>query len=150
MKTLVIINGVTGAIGASCLALFSRKCNIDIIGLSRKAPLFETFCTNEYLSDNTLICSIGDVTNIENCENFAKKINIKLYEKIVYIHAVGVYPFELQDNGIDDRVTHLSYDTFFAMTSALKKSGLSIQALIFGSIADKFKLAVHKSWWTVI
>lgn len=162
MKTLVIINGVTGAIGSACLARFSREHDTSIWGLSRKTPPAETFCINEYLPDNTMIFSIGDITSKTDCDNFAKKINTKLYEKIIYIHAVGVHPFELDDagnihvsndndnDGVDDRVMNLSYNAFFAMTEALNGVNLPIKALIFGSIADKFKPAIHKSWWTVM
>jgi len=162
MKTLIIINGVTGALGAACLARFSREHGTTIVGLSRQAQKVDTFCANGYLPDNTLICSIGDISSKEACKSFSQKIDKSFYEKIIYIHAVGVYPFELDttgnihvsndndNDGIDDRVVKLSHDAFFAMTEALEGVGLPVRALIFGGIADKFKPAVHKSWWTVI
>lgn len=161
-KTLIVINGVTGALGAACLARFSREHGTIIIGLSRQAQKVDTFCVDGYLPDNILICSIGDVSNKENCKNFAQKIDKSFYEKIIYIHAVGVYPFELDkvgnihvsndddNDGIDDRVVKLSHDAFFAMTEALEDIDLPIRTLIFGGIADKFKPVVHKSWWTVM
>jgi len=162
MKTLVIINGVTGAIGSACLARFSREHESNIIGLSRQAISSDTFLVDGFLPDNTFICSIGDISNKQDCKQFAKQINKNLYEKIIYIHAVGVYPFEIDhegnfhvshdddQDGVDDRVVKLSYDAFFAMTEALESSDLPVSALIFGSVADKFKPIVHKSWWTVI
>lgn len=162
MKTLVIINGVTGAIGSACLARFSRERDTSIIGLSRQAITADIFCVDGYLPDNTFICSIGTISNTKNCENFAKKIRKDLYKKIIYIHAVGSYPFELDGSGnihvshdddgdgIDDRVVELSYHAFFSMTEALKSLGLPLRTLIFGGIADKFKTTVHKSWWTVL
>jgi hypothetical protein len=36
------------------------------------------------------------------------------------------------------------------MTEALVSVGLPLKALIFGSVSDKFKSIVHKSWWTVM
>jgi len=162
MKTLVVINEVTGAIGSACLARFSRERNTNILGLSRQALPAETFYTNRYLPDNTLICSIGDISKPTDCKSLAQKIDPELYDRIVYIHAVGVYPFELDNtgnihvshdddnDGIDDRVIELSHKAFFAMTEALKSTGPPIKALIFGSIADKFRPAVHRSWWAVI
>lgn len=162
MKTLIIIGGVTGALGAACLARFSREHGTTIIGLSRQAQKDDTFCANGYLPDNTLICSIGDISNKEDCKSFSQKIDRSFYEKIIYIHALGEYPTELDasgnihvsndidNDGIDDRVVKLSHDAFFAMTEALEGVGLPLRALIFGSIADNFKLAVHKSWWTVM
>jgi len=162
MKTLIIINGVTGAIGGACLARFSREHGVTIIGFSRQAQSCEAFIEDKYLPDNTLICSIGSITNKTDCESFIASIDLSLYEKIIYVHAVGVYPFELDakghiavshDNdgdGIDDRVVELSYNAFFTMTDALRKTRKPIHALIFGGIADKYHPAVHKSWWTVM
>lgn len=162
MKTLVIINGVTGAIGSACLAQFSREPNTNIIGLSRQAQNADVFCVDGFLPNNTLICSIGDISSITDCENFVEKINRKFYGKIVYVHAVGIYPFELDGkgnifvsndddgDGVDDRVVKFSHTAFFAIVQALKILELPISALIFGGIADKFKPAVHKSWWTVM
>ncbi len=162
MKTLVIINGVTGAIGTACLARFSREHNVTIYGLSRKADPVSTFSKDGHLPDNSLICSIGDITDKNNCQAFVDAIDLSLYEEIVYIHAVGVYPFEIDasgnikvshdddGDGVDDRVVELSYNAFFAMTDALKGTDKSTNALIFGGIADKHHPAVHKSWWTVM
>ena len=93
MKTLVIINGVTGAIGTAALARFSREDNITIYGLSRKANSFSSFEIDGHLPTNTLICSIGDVTDRENCTQFVQSINTEAFNKIIYIHAVGFYPF---------------------------------------------------------
>jgi len=163
MKTLVIINGVTGAIGTAALARFSRECDVTIYGLSRKAgPISSFIKSGNKLPDNSLICTIGDISDKNNCEKFVDAINFSLFEKIIYIHAVGVYPFEIDSegnikishdkdgDGIDDRVVELSNKAFFAMTDALVKTGKPINALIFGGIADKYQPAVHKSWWTVM
>lgn len=162
MKTLVIINGVTGAVGTACLARFSREHDVTIYGLSRRADSFSVFKKDEYLPDNSLICSIGDIADRDNCETFTKAINSALYEKIVYVHAVGFYPFEIDplgnikvsndtdNDGIDDRVVELSYNAFFAMTDALRNIDTSVNALILGSTSDKHRPIVHKSWWTVI
>lgn len=164
MKTLVIINGVTGAIGTACLARVSREREVTIYGLSRKAEPLSTFQdTSGSLPDNTLICSIGeDIADKDNCEKFIKAIDTARYEKIIYIHSVGVYPFEIDaqgnikvshdhdGDGVDDRVVELSYNAFFAMTNTLRTTGLPLSALIFGGVADKYHPAVHKSWWTVM
>ncbi len=162
MKTLVIINGVTGAIGTACLAQFSREPGTTIIGLSRKALPIDTFCRDGFLIDDTVVCSIGDIADADTCGSFARKIHKNLYEKIIYVHCVGIYPFELASDGsiqvthdddgdgIDDRVVKFSYTAFFAMTEALENAGVPLSAVIFGSVADKYEPAVHKSWWTVM
>lgn len=162
MKTLVIINGATGDIGSACFARFSRERDTDIIGLSRQALPANAFCVNGQLPDATLICSLGDISEQEDCKNFVKKIQKDIYAQIIYIHAVGVYPVELDNtgniavsndddnDGVDDRVEKLSHDAFFAMTRALEDFGLPVRALILGSIADKFTPLVHRSWWTVM
>lgn len=162
MNNLVIINGVTGALGAACLARFSRDRNNTIFGISRQAHIADVFCKGGYLPDNTLICTIGDISDRGNCASFARMIDRNRYDRIMYIHAVGVYPFEIDStggihvsndedhDGIDDRVVKLSHDAFFGMTEALESTGLPVKALIFGGIADEFKPVVHTSWWTVI
>ena len=162
MKTLVIINGITGAVGTACLAEFSRVSEVTIFGLSRKGEHFSVFTKNGLLPNKTLICSIGDITSKNDCVSFTKSINLSLYEKIIYIHAVGVYPFEIDSHGnikvshdedgdgIDDRVVKLSYDAFFAMSNSLKETDKKIHALILGGLSDKHRPAVHKSWWTVM
>jgi hypothetical protein len=162
MKTLIIINGVTGAIGSACLARFSREHDTAIIGLSRKAPDIDTFTKKGILPDTSLLCSIGDITQKSTGVRLTERIDKTRYKKIIYIHAVGVYPFEFDtagnvsvshdddNDGIDDRVLHLSYDAFFAMTDVLKETGLEVKALILGSISDKFRPTVHTSWWTVM
>jgi hypothetical protein len=90
------------------------------------------------------------------------KINATSYERIFYIHCVGEYPVELDEegrvnvshdadgDGIDDRVVKLSHDAFFAMTTTLRALGLPVSAIIFGGIADKYKSILHRSWWTVM
>ncbi|HEV7449691.1 MAG TPA: hypothetical protein VGP13_04100 [Candidatus Paceibacterota bacterium] len=162
MKTLVIINGVTGAIGTACLARFSREEDTVIYGLSRQAPNFTEFAQGGLLPARTLICSIGNITNIKDAKAFADAIDPALFKKIIYVHAVGVYPFELDatgnikvsndadGDGIDDRVVQLSHDAFFTMSDALAGLGKSLSVLIFGGIADKYQPAVHTSWWSVM
>ncbi len=162
MKTLIIINGVTGALGGACLARFSRANDATIIGLSRQAPAADMFCVDGYLPDRTLVCAIGDISSQEDCMSFARKLRVSNYEKIIYVHAVGVYPFEVgkdgaleishdQDgDGVDDRVVNLSYKAFLGMAEALQSTGLPIKALIFGGLGDKSKPMVHTSWWKVM
>ncbi|MES2060035.1 MAG: hypothetical protein V4438_03330 [Patescibacteria group bacterium] len=162
MKTLVIINGVTGAIGTACLARFSREIDTTIIGLSRKAKPYYEFVRDGHLPDKTIICNVGDPITESGCKSFVGAIDHVLYEKIIYVHALGVYPFEIDidgnvkvsndadGDGIDDKVVELSYNAFFAMVTAIRSANKPLDALIFGGVADKHKPAVHKSWWTVM
>lgn len=161
-NTLVIINGVTGAIGSACLARFSRVKNVTVIGLSRQGKTYQTFCKGGLLPNSFIICSLGAISSEKDCQAFTSTINTSLYKKILYVHAVGVYPFELNEegsievkndhdgDGIDDRVMEMSHDAFFAMTKALSTIELPLTSLIFGGVADKFKPTVHKSWWSVM
>jgi hypothetical protein len=160
MKQLIIINGVTGAIGGSCLAQFSRDPNNTIYGLSRRALHYSAFFQSGTMPDATLICSAGEASS--ELPELLKKIDVSLYKRIIYIHALGIYPFEIHTDGtvmvkndhdrdgIDDRVTHLTYDAFFMALSALQKKKIPAHALIFGGLADKYKPAVHQSWWKTI
>jgi hypothetical protein len=159
MKKLVIINGVTGAVGTACLARFSREKNIVIYGLSRKGFDIKEFLVDSLLPQSTNIFSIGNITDQKDCEAFVRSINLESFESIIYVHAVGYYPFELDDkgnifiandkngDGIDDRVTELSYNAFFGMVNSLLTLDKPINALVIGSVSDKHEPEVHASWW---
>jgi hypothetical protein len=162
-KTLVVIAGVTGAIGSACLAKYGCLPDTTIIGISRQAIPASAYLSNApCLPDGTLLCSIGNITTQTDCRAFAAMICRESYTEIAYVHALGIYPFELDvsgdvsvshdddGDGIDDRVVSLSYDAFFHMVGALSGLGLPVKALIFGGIADKHRPAVHRSWWTVM
>lgn len=162
-KTLVVIAGVTGAIGSACLAKYGCMPDVTVIGLSRQAKPATTYLEGDQrLPDKTLLCSIGDITTQLDCQSFAQKIRPESYAEILYVHALGIYPFELDGvgkvsvshdhdaDGIDDRVVSLSYNAFFQMTDALADLGIPIKALIFGGIADQYRPIVHRSWWTVM
>lgn len=159
MKTAVIINGVTGAIGSAALARFTREKDTVVYGLSRQALPFPVFTTDGMLPARTLVCSMGDSIDEGACAAFVSSLPIVSFNRIIYVHAVGVYPFELDSagrivisndengDGVDDRVTKLSHDAFFAMTDSLARVGVITDAFILGGIADKYRPAVHTSWW---
>ena len=162
MKTLIVISGVTGAIGTACLAQFSRTSDTVVYGLSRKGRPVVDFTTESLLPSRTLICGMDDITSQNQCDAFAKAIDSHLFSRIIYVHAVGVYPFEVDSagtlsvrydhdgDGIDDRVMKLSHNAFFGMSDALAKTGLPTTALIFGGVADRYTPQVHVSWWSVM
>jgi hypothetical protein len=160
MKTLVIINGVTGAIGTACLARFSRAQKVTVYGLSRSAAPFTSYLNQDgHLPDAFIICSMGQISSADDCRSFVSVIHRELYDRIVYVHAVGLYPFEIDTDGnivvtndedgdgIDDRVLTLSHHSFIAMVTALRDVHQEIVSIIFGGVADKHRPAVHQSWW---
>lgn len=168
MKKLVIIHGVTGAIGSACLSLFASQKDTVVYGISRKAQDFREFCKGGKLPLATLICSVsGRDTNdhypSRMSYHFGQAINPDLFESIYYIHALGVYPFEIDENGdrivrcdndqdgIDDRchlLTRTMFDSFYTgIASQIKKP---VHSFIFGGIADKYEPFAHISWWKTI
>lgn len=162
-KTLIIIAGVTGPIGEACFGRLCREPDTTVIGLSRKGLSFGEFCQDNKKINSTVICSIGsDISDINVCKKFISSIDTTNMVRIVYVHSIGFYPIELDKNGkvcvqndfdgdgIDDRVMFGSYLAFFAMVEALQETGIPVFAMKFGSIADKYKLSVHRSWWTVM
>jgi len=158
MKRLVIINGVTGALGSACLARFSRNPKSTIYGLSRSYLNYKTFLTAGVMPDATLGCSVGQDT-LKGCHMLLGKIDFSLYEEVIYVHALGAYPMEFGPNGtievandhdkdgINDLVTKLSHDLFLGILDGLAKKNVLAQALIFGGLADKHEPLVHQSWW---
>lgn len=161
MKNLVIISGITGAIGNAFLYEYAKKENTVIYGLSRKGASLNDFLKNEatQLPAKTLITNIGELTT-ENIENFVKTIPTQEFESITYVHALGLFPFEInptgesvvendKDNdGINDEVKHLSHDVFVQMVTSLEKNvNTKIATVFFGSLSDHFKPTAHQSWW---
>lgn len=160
-KKLVIIHGVTGAIGSACFSLFTVQSNTIVYGISRKGTDFKEFCIDGKLPIATLICSISSETMHQRMATFfAKAIQADAFEEICYIHALGVYPFELDKNGdrivhcdnngdgIDDRCAALTRSMFYCFYAnlghELKKT---VRSFIFGGLADKHEPRAHMSWW---
>jgi hypothetical protein len=158
VKRLIIINGVTGALGSACLALCSRNPENTIYGWSRKGLPYMDFLVSGIMPDVTLICSVGK-EDLKGYHMLLDRINFSLYEKVIYIHALGVYPFEISPegtitvtddhdkDGINDLVTKLSHDFFLSVLNKLIKKSARVQALIFGGLVDKHEPLVHQSWW---
>ncbi|MEN9558365.1 MAG: hypothetical protein RL141_734 [Candidatus Parcubacteria bacterium] len=161
MKNLVLINGVTGAIGSACLAQFSRNPNNTIYGFARRARIYQFFLKNGAMPDATLVCSLGSDI-IRGLRDLLSKVDRSQYERVVYVHALGVYPTEIDmdgvirvsndhdEDGIDDRVMTLSYEVFFGALDTLVQMELPTQAIIFGGLSDKHQPLVHQSWWKVM
>jgi hypothetical protein len=166
-KKLIIITGVTGALGSAFLAKFAKQKNTVIYGISRQGLDYTKFIRPEtskfYL--NTFICSLPDLGD-ETIKKVIDKIDIKKFNSITYIHGLGLYPFEIDaygnyivnndhdNDGINDTTLDLSYRLFKTITAELKISTydnkIKYAALIFGGIADKYKPIAHQSWWRVI
>ena len=129
MKKLVIISGITGAIGNALLAKYSKQESTVIYGISRRAINLNNFINpkNNKFYLNTFICSLAETTaqDYETSYNeFINLVDFASFSEIIYIHALGVYPFEANKtgeyiveydadgDGIDDRCTFLSYNLF--------------------------------------
>lgn len=156
-KDLFIINGCSGAVGNACLAILARNPKNVVYGISRKANHFTRF--GKILPEKTIVFSIGDdISDQKALVDFKKAIQKNVFSSINYIHAVGYYPFELDQkgeikvendlngDGINDKCTRLTFEAF-TKTCEILKNDCQFKALIFGSLADKFEPEVHQSWW---
>ncbi len=164
MKKLVIIHGVTGAIGSACLGLFASQKDTIVYGISRKAKDFKEFCVDGKLPVRTLICSISSETSAACMAlAFTETIASEKFDQISYIHAVGLYPFEIDSkgnkilqydddkDGIDDRCLYLTKILFTQFCSILAKATRKpFHAVLFGGLADEHKPSAHTSWWKSI
>ena len=97
-KELVIVAGVTGAIGNALLAKYAP--NAVVYGISRKALPYINFIdpNTTKLYPNTFICTIGEL-NEENINTLINSIDIDKFSSITYFHSVGLYPFEINSRG---------------------------------------------------
>lgn len=166
-KDLFIINGITGAIGSAFLSLLAKRDNTIIYGLSRRAAHFRVFIhnNNNKLFAKTLICSLPELDK-NTIEDFTGLIDYSQFRSVTYIHALGLYPFEIDQDGnhvvendndqdgINDMTLDLSYRLFKDMVSAIRSAtehnGLKGCAVIFGGLADKHRPIAHTSWWKTI
>jgi NAD(P)-dependent dehydrogenase (short-subunit alcohol dehydrogenase family) len=154
---LVIISGVTGAIGSALLAEYARRQTTVIYGISRKALAFEEFVgDNGKLPQKTLIFSIPGLR--VGYDLVAEKIDFTRVRSITYIHALGLYPFEVDSagnivvaddcdsDGINDNVTNLTFNAFVAATQAIKQRfSDKLSCVIFAGLSDKHKPSAHAS-----
>jgi len=159
-KNIIIISGITGAIGSALLADYSQDQDVVIYGISRRGQPIEAFLKEGCLPQRTLICSLPEVNGYEAMFSRMDFSNVK---SVTYIHAVGLYPFEVSKegkvqvendrdgDGINDAVTKLTYQNFVAATTALLNAWKGkTSCAIFAGIADKYKPVVHQSWWKTI
>lgn len=164
MKKLVIISGITGAIGNALLAEYGKHKDAVVYGISRQALNLLSFINPKTgkIYPSTLICSVPG-NNEDGYKEFVKFIDFSIFSEIIYVHALGLFPFEVNEqgehivnhdedgDGIDDRCMYLSYTLFRLITSEIIKSSVCpVQCVIFGSLADKFGPLAHKSWCHVI
>jgi hypothetical protein len=160
MKRLVIISGITGAIGSALLAIYGTKKNSVIYGISRQAVAYENFINKKTgkLFCSTFVCSLTGAE--ESCGEFVSLIDFNQFSEVIYIHALGVYPFEINEkgahviendddrDGIDDRCTLLSYDIFRWITSEIiSRTKSTVKFITFGGLADKHQPEIISSWW---
>jgi len=163
-KKLVIISGVTGALGNALLAGYGKERNTVIYGISRQAIGMANFLDEQSgkFHDKTFICCVGEGKQ-EDYQNFIKFIDFDKFLEVIYIHALGVYPFEVDNqgnylvkndhdgDGIDDRCMNLTYNIFrFMIQSIIDRTILPVKCIIFGGLPDVYKPKVHWSWWQTI
>lgn len=159
-KKLILISGITGAIGTACLSALVKNKDVVIYGISRQATHFKKYLEkNGKLPTSHLICNIGDIVNDVDCKNFINSIDFSKYQEIIYIHSVGFYPFEidkkgnlfidndLDKDGINDKTFNLSYRSYFNIINNISSKNKQVRSIILGSISDKHKPEVHQSWW---
>jgi hypothetical protein len=163
MKKLIIISGITGAIGNALLPALVK--DYVIYGISRKGLPMSKFINEktQKFFDATFICSI-DGLDASAVEKFTSSIDYHLFSKVIYIHAVGLYPFEVNEHGehvvendidgdgINDDVMNLTHNYLTEMISSIGWKCLTnnikpFSAVTFGGIADVHQPIVHESWW---
>lgn len=155
-----MISGVTGSIGSALLAEYAQDKETIIYGISRKALPLTAFLENGKLPHKTLICSI-DIPS--QYSNVFQSIDFSDIEEVIYVHAMGLYPFEVNEegkvvvendndqDGINDQTFNLTYGAFTAAVTALLSTWNGrTKTIIFGGIADVHEPSVHQSWWKTI
>ncbi len=147
---LAIITGITGKLGEAYLDYFKEQKNIQCIGFSRKNPK-KKFENVRYILANLL--------DKEKIFDELNKINLTVYEEVLFIHPIGMFKFEYtkkpeQDknkDGIDDEIFSSNVLTFTNIFDFLKKELRKIKkttltVCAFGSITDKYNIPYWNSY----
>ncbi|MFZ1654391.1 MAG: hypothetical protein WBO92_02100 [Candidatus Moraniibacteriota bacterium] len=160
-KKLVIIAGITGAVGTALLEQFGSLRNTVVLGISRQARRSEAFISNKTgkLYASTLICSLPEMSE-SSCVAFVSLIDFEQFSDITYIHCVGTYLFEIDQeghfmvandcdhDGINDECMLLSYNYFRWMTvSLIVQTKTHLTCAIFAGLADQHRPRIIQSWW---
>lgn len=141
IKTLAIVSGAAGAVGKAFLDAFAVQ-GCDCIGISRR-PIE---------ADHKIV--ISDLSDADQTNKVINTIDFRDYEKIIFVHTVGGFKFEVDGkpeidedcDGIDDEVYHGNVDTFKNVVDALITRVVCWQELAIaniGSISDQFDIC----WW---
>ena len=163
-KRLYIIAGITGAVGNALLSRLAREEDAIVYGISRRAKPFTAFLDpdRKKLVARTIICSVAGLEDAA-IDHFVGSIDVQAFRSITYLHALGHFPFEVDQDGshrveydangdgINDLTYDLSYRVFRSFTTSLRTVGdgasIAGSAFIIGSIIDKYRPREHQSWW---
>ncbi len=161
-KKLIIISGITGAVGSALLAEYASHKNTCIYGISRQGLPMENFLLNDKFPIATLICSVGALETLP-IQRFVEAIDFEKFQSVTYIHGLGLFPFEVNEkgetvisddndhDGINDECMKMTYDLFTLFAQTIRDSFPGVLTpILFGAIADTHHPSVHQSWWRVI
>lgn len=142
-KNLYLVAGARRGIGKTFANYFRSKNDGDVMGFSRK---------------QIGLCKQLDFLNVENVENLVGGINFNKFEKIVYLHSIGIDKFEpegkpqidLDKDGIDDEVYGTNVVAFRNLADLLvkqsKEKDLALTLINIGSISDIFDVPYWQSF----
>ncbi|MDP3986856.1 MAG: hypothetical protein Q8P81_01370 [Nanoarchaeota archaeon] len=159
MKNLhiVIIGGVSGAIGDAFFQEFVLEKDIIIFGLSRRG-----LRNVEALPDHSCAVNIN-YSDKKNVDQFCEKVISLGPKEITYIHCMGPFKTELDPetrkrrihrdidkDGVDDEI----YERVFVFPKAMadsminKRGSLNIQLnfVNIGSLVEKYNISIFGSW----
>jgi hypothetical protein len=159
-KKIYIINGVMGIIGSPIFTYLAQQKDTIIYGISRQGLPMDNFIKGDKLPKSHLVFSLGDYLQ-DGSINIHKLVNAlpEDYE-IVFVHAMGVYLTELnnegellikndEDNdGINDLVKKITYDVPLQFAKEFAQGGRKTIFTQIGSLSDEWNLKAHYSWVT--
>ncbi len=166
-KQLYIIPGISGAVGNALLAQVLQDPHAVVYGVSREAKAYTGFINpeTEFLYPKTFICSLGSIQDAQ-IKDFVTSIDFSSFNKVMCVHALGHFPFEINKkgehvvnhdydgDGINDITLDLSCRIFKSFTTEIRKvtnkEKKPFASVLFGSIVDQYRLKEHESWWKVM
>jgi hypothetical protein len=151
-KKLVIIGGATGSIGSCFFEQYILESGTHVVGLSRSG-LQSSDIPNYH---SIIHFDFEDKASYKKLEKLASSGE---YKKIVYVHAIGKFITEMnenkngfsepEENDKNEEVIKLTFDyTSKIVNTILKSAPKSTKVIVvnIGSLSDEFKIPVFQSW----
>lgn len=135
MNTLFLVTGSNGAIGSAYLEELVRH-NQTTVAIARGHHRHDWPCKQTF-----------DLLNKEDCETCIRHLDLTRVSRVVLIHTVGKFHFELTPGEMSEEIWQSNLTTFVNIADPLlaraSTEGIQVKLVAFGSPSDFY----HVPFW---